>query len=512
MAGKIVRMSKIKQLIRHYLSGASNREAARQLGLYKGTVNSYIQKIKSDNLSPDELLQLDDPVLETRLSAGNPAYLEERFEEFKELLPYFESELRRKHVNKKVLWDEYKIVHPSGYAYTQFCHHLKQQLIAGKPTAILKHHPGEKLFIDFAGDKLSYVDPQTGELIPVNVFVASLPYSDYGFAMAVPTQSTDDFLYALSCCLKALGGVPRIVVPDNLKAAVVKADRHEPSLNQAMDDLANHYGFVVIPARVRKPKDKALVENQVKLIYSRVYAKIRNQTFFSIEDLNAAIREKVREHNQTRMQQKPYSRQEKFLADEKQLLLPLPETDFELKYYADLRVAQNNCIYLGRDKHYYSVPFTYIGENVKVIYTRTLVKIYARGVLIATHIRSAKYGYTTERDHLCSAHKHYKDRSPEYYIHTAKARSLTLGKLIEALFEQTDIPEVLFKRCDGLLSLQRKTDPPLFERACAIDLDNKLYSYKFVKSVIENQAVGSVDKQAKALPNHANIRGKGYYH
>ncbi|GHS92095.1 transposase [Bacteroidia bacterium] len=512
MSGKVTKMSKIKQLVQLHQSGVSNRQIAKTLGLYKETVNEYVRKLKTGILQPEELLSLEEPVLAGKFMSGTPAYLDKRFNEFKELLPWFEQELKRKHVTRHLLWREYLEKHPSGYRYTQFCYHLSQQSAARKPSGILSHEAGEKLFVDFAGDTLQYVDRETGEILPVQVFVACLPYSDYAFIQGVESQTTDDFLYALSLCLKTLGGCPKIVVPDNLKAAVVKADKYEPEINRVMEDFANHYGFVVVPARAKKPKDKALVENQVKLIYSRVYAKLRNHTFFSLEELNRALEEKVLEHNQTRLQQKDYSRQEKFLADEKQLLRPLPETGFQVKYYSELRVAQNNCIYLGRDKHYYSVPYTYIGEKTQVIYTRTLVKIFCKNRLIATHQRKTGFGYTLVSEHLCSAHQHYNRRNPAYYIETAKRQSTPLARLMEYKFVNTSKPpEVHYKTCDGLLSLCRKTDPVVFNRACEIALEEEVFSYRFIKSLIENKSLLSEKESYKPLPTTPNVRGKQYY-
>jgi transposase len=512
---KVTRMSKIKQLLQMHRQGASNRSISRELELDKETVNNYVRKLKANGFKIDELLLLDDPVLEGKFMAGSAAYTDKRFETFKELIPHLEGELRRKHVTRWGLWQEYISDHSDGYRNSQFCFHLNQLTQARKPVAILEHSPGKKLYVDFAGDTIDYVDRQTGEIHKAQVFVATLPYSDYTFAMAVSSQSTDNFLYALSCCLTFLGGCPKILVPDNLKAAVIKADPYEPTLNHIMEDFANHYNFAVLPARARKPRDKASVENSVKIIYHRVYAKLRNRTFFSIRELNDAFKEKVMEHNQTRMQQRDYSRQEKFLAEEKQLLSPLPATDFEIKYYANLRVAANNCIYLGRDKHYYSVPYTYIGQKVSVIYTRTIVQIYCDGQSIATHSRRFGFGYTTVKEHLCSSHQHYGERSPEYYIQMAEKRSTGLGKLIKEIFEQTQIPETVFKRCDGLLSLQRKTDPTLFERACQIALENNQLSCNFVKKVIENktfmQNQTETEDNVKPLPKHENIRGRQYF-
>jgi transposase len=516
MSGTVTRMSRIKQLLLMHRQGVSNRGIAQELCLDKETVNTYVRKVKAHSFSVDDLVALDDPILEGKFTAGTAAYTEKRFETFKEQLSYFEKELRRRHVTRHTLWEEYISNDPDGYRYSQFCYHLSQMLVARKPTGILDHHPGVELYVDFAGDTMDYVDMDTGIIKKAQVFVASLPYSDYTFAMAVPSQSTDDFLYALSCCLSSFGGCPKVLVPDNLKAAVVKADRYEPELNRVMEDFANHYGFVVSPARVRKPRDKASVENAVKIVYQRIYAKLRNRTFFSIEEINEAFREKVREHNQTRMQQKEYSREEKFLAEEKQVLNPLPASGFEIKYYADLRVASNNCIYLGRDKHYYSVPYAYIGQKVSVIYTRTLVQIYAKGQSIAVHQRNFGFGYTTQSEHLCSAHRHYRERSPEYYMQKAGERSQALEDVIRSIFKQAQTPETMFKRCDGLLSLQRKTDPAMFERACQIALDNNILTYTFMQNLIENKASAlhvAADQMYKhtPLPKHTNIRGKGYF-
>jgi transposase len=511
MAGKVTAMSKIKQLLQLHESGVSNRKIAGLLGLDKGTVNGYIARMKAGGLSTEELLELDEPVLEGKFIAGTAAYTDPRFEAFKELLPYFEAELGRKHVTRHLLWKEYLAGHPSGYRYTQFCHHLNRQLVARKPSAILTHEAGAKLFVDFAGDKMEYVDRETGEIVPVNIFVACLPYSDYAFIMGVPHQTTDDFLHALSCCLKALGGSPKILVPDNLKAAVIKADRYEPELNRVMEDFANHYGFVVLPARARHPKDKALVENQVKIIYSRVYAKLRNHRFFSPGELNRALAEKVMEHNQTRMQRREYSRQEKFLADEKQLLRPLPETEFEIKYYADLHVGQNNCIYMARDKHYYSVPYIHIGEKVQVIYTRTLVRIFCRNSLVATHERKTGFGYSTVAEHLCSTHRFYSERSPEFYIRQAEKKSALLAEIVRCLFTGDKPPEVYYRTCDGLLSLQRKSDPARFEKACRIALEHGSFSCRFIQSLVEGKSL-VMEEEYKPLPHPAeNVRGKLYY-
>ena len=512
MAGKPKRMSQIKQLLRLHKQGENIKSIARNLDVSKNTVKSYLLKFKASKFNLGTLLDMDDMVLETIFHPGNPAYKDGRFEDLKLDLDYYEKELKRIGVNKKLLWEEYRQKYPSGYSLTQFYFHLSQHLLKKNPSLPLQHQAGEKLFVDFAGKTLSHIDKETGEIINCQVFVACLPYSDYSFCMAIPSQKVSDFIFALGCCLKSIGGVTQVLVPDNLKSAVVKADRYEPKINQALEDFANHYNMTVVPARARKPKDKALVENQVKLIYSRVYAKLRNRQFFSLHDLNQAIKEKIRDHNQTRMQQKNYCREEHFISKEKPLLQSLPQEDFELKYYKEYKVAKNNHIYLTQDKHYYSVPYIHIGEKAKVIYTRSLVRIYVKNQQVAVHARDyVPNKYSTEREHLCSTHKHYLDRSPEYYQNRAEKIDETFHQYIVLLFGQKKYPEQLYRSCDGIFRLQKQTDNEMFNKACLKAMQFKNYTYGFLRNVISNRMTEQEETSKKKLPEHANIRGKSYY-
>lgn len=514
MAGKTKPMSQIKQLLHLHKQGHKIKFIARSLGISRNTVKSYLAKLPQIKYGIDDLLSLDDPELEMKFHAGNPAYKDPRFEYLKSQLDYYEKELKKTGVTRYLLWQEYRLSNTKGYGYTQFCHHLNQQLLARKPTMVLTHKPADKLFVDFAGKKISYVDKQTGEIIECPVFVACLPFSDYSFAMAVRTQGIEDFVYALQCCLEFLGGCPKVLVTDNLKSAVIRADRYEPDINRVLEDFCNHYNMTILPTRVAKPRDKALVENQVRLIYSRVYAKLRNQVFFDLHSLNEAIRGKNKNHNQTRMQQKPFCREENFLSNEKPLLQPLPKDPFEIKYYRHLKLAQNNHIYLHRDRHYYSAPYQYIGEQMKVIFTRTIVRIYARGKIVAVHQRDYRPGaYTTVNEHLCSYHQKYKKLSPAYYMQRAEKISPQLYQIIQLLFDGGRPPEQNYKTCEGLLSLYKKTKPEIFNHACKEAIECKCYSYKFIMKVIDNlkRTDQLENTQIKPLPKHDNIRGKKYY-
>ena len=520
MAGKCKEMNKIKQALRLHLDGESNRSIGRKLDLYKGTVNKYITLAESCGLPIPVLLSMEEPEIERVLTGGNPAYSDSRFQDLKERLPYIATELERKHMTMFLLWREYRTNNPDGYGYTQFCYHVNQYTEAQKPSFVLSpdREGGQYLFVDFAGDTMSYVDLETGEEVKCQIFVASLPASDYGFAMAVKSQTVDDFLYALECCLRHIGGVPKIIVTDNLKASVVKADRYEPEINRSMEDFAEHFGCVTIPARSGKPKDKALVENHVKLTYQNVYAPLRNRQFFSIDELNAAIAEQMILHNQRRMQRLPFTREERFISIDKPALKPLRAERFEIKYRCELLVNQNSFIYMGRTKNYYSVPYQFIGQKVKVIYTRTLVNIYSQqGKRVATHLRSYIVGEYVRNDaHLPSYYNDYVQLSPAKYIWRAERISAQFAAVIRGVFEQNTAvpPETFYKSCDGLFNLQKTTEPQLFDRACRAALERNRCNYGFIRNLIESKCAGlpAEDEEPTLFPaDHDNIRGREYF-
>ncbi len=519
MAGRTVQMRQLKQVLQLHDQGHSNKSIVRITGLSKNTVKKYLRHLnillkKDKKLTVRDLIKLEDPILEGVFHPGNPAYKtdDQQYNALTERIPAYLKELEKTGVTKRLLWEEYIQEIPKGYKYTQFCFHLRQHSLKLNPSAVLSHDPADKLYVDFSGKKLSYIDRQTGEVIECQVFVACLPFSDYGFVMAVHSQKIEDFINALKCCLEYLGGVPKAIVPDNLKSAVIRANRYEPAINDALNDFGNHYGCAIIPTRSKKPKDKALVENHVKIIYTRVFAKLRNHTFFSLSDLNQAIASLTKAHNQTRMQRHDYCRQERFLAKEKMLLSPLPEHPFKLKYHKKLRVAQNNHIYLSEDKCHYSVPYKLIGQFVKVIYCKEMVRIYFEGKQMALHSRGIRdRGYATIEEHLSSFHQEYNKRNPDYYKKRASNVSETLEMLVKALFTTGRHPEQMYRSCEGLLSLSRKTDKTVFDKACQKALEHKNYSYPFVENIIRNKTYDQEDQQRKPTSTHENVRGSGYF-
>lgn len=525
MAGKVVNMSKLKQVLMLYSEGRehperkmSNRSIAQAVGLDKSTVNKYIKLAEKDPAGIPGLLAMDEREMERHLCGGNPAYTDGRFVDMSDRMEYFSTELGRKHMTRRQLYEEYREDNPDGYSYSQFCFHLQQHTAAKKPTLPLvnQHEGGLKMYVDYAGDKLHYIDRKTGENLVVEVFVAVLPASDYAFIKAVPSQRKEDFIGALEDSLRFFGGAPAIIVPDNLKAAVIKTDRYGPTLNEALLQFANHHGVCVQPARPRKPRDKSNAENAVHLVYLRIYAAIRNMVFFSLDELNKAISELTVKHNQKRMQQYNVSREERFLAIDKPKLRPLNTEPFEIESTSMLKVAQNGHVFLGVDKHYYSVPYANIGKTAKVCYTATMVRIYTDNVLVATHLRSNQPGrYTTVKEHLASAHQDYVSRSPEYYKNRARRVSQPLYDVFCAIFDNLGSrpPETVYKTCDGLLRYQRSTDRDVFDMACEIALDQHSVSYTFIQRLIQTRCAGFLDaeKSRDDEPINTNLRGKDYF-
>lgn len=512
MAGKLIAMRKIRQILQMLKQGNSQKEIHRNTKVSINTIKAYKRKISSSRMGIDQMLKMDDLKLSKVFSSGDPAYKDDqRYRELKSQLSYLAKELEKTGVTKGLLWEEYIEANPEGYKRSQFCFHLQRYLRKNSPSMHLEHLPGDKLYIDFAGDTLSYIDQETGEIIKCQVFVACLPYSDYCFAMAVPSQSTDDFLLALKCCLEHLGGVPLALVPDNLKAAVIQTSRYEPTINAVLEDFANHYGTTVVPARPRKPKDKALVENQVKLIYQRAYARMRNQQYFSIEEVNNALIHYTTLHNQTRMQKHNYCRTEQFWAKEKPVLSPLPDLPFEIKYYRKYTVAQNGHILLGIDYRHYSVPYEYIGQKVQAVFTDSLVEIFSKEKLIATHRRTKKSGYTTSKEHLCSQHQYYNSRGEEYYLKRAE-KCPELQRMMNILLSKKYYPEQLYRRFDGLLNLMRSHPLEHFTAAIKVAIEAEQYTYQFVRNVLNNKTwIPSTPLHKASLPVNDNTRGQGYF-
>ena len=516
MATQPISMNIIKQVLIRLSQKESIRSIATALHINKNTVSRYKAIAEADPMPVRELLALEDTVLNHRFNGGSPAYCDDRMEVLKKLLPDLEKELKKPHVTSRLLWEEYRRNHPDGYGLSQFRYHISQHIRAVMPSTLLKdlYQPGQKMLIDFAGDRLSYTDTETGEEVFVETYVAIMPFSGMTFITCVRSQGIEQFLMATVKALEFFGGVPRILVPDNLKSAVKKTDPYEPDLSTGMNDLANHYLCVAQPARVRKPKDKALVEDAVNKAYRHIYAPLRNKSFHSLEELNDAVAELVERYNQKRLTGCDYSRLECFLASEKPMLSPLPVAPFEFKRRATLKVAPNSFITFGSGRNSYSVPYRLIGQQVDVTFTATQVRVYHSGECVATHQRSYRRNdYTYVEEHLPPKSREYRAYSAEYFISKAGRISQEFKTIVEAIFAGGQPEQVYFRTVQGFFSLQRNSDPALFRQACAIAVGHGNLRYKFVQALIKTQCEGFRENADGLTPpgNHSNIRGKAAF-
>jgi transposase len=515
MAGKTIIMSKLKQIIRLRSEGIALQTIAKAVSISRNTVKKYLRLIEVKGLDPASLLQMEDNALEGLLDDPDPEE-QERLGCLEELFPYFERELSRTGVTRWVLWGEYKQQYPSGFSYSRFCAHFSQWKRSRSATLFFEHEPADKLFIDFTGKKLAIVDPGTGQLTEVEVYVAILGYSQLTYVQAVTSQRKEDFIAATENALHFLGGVPKALVPDNLKSAVVKADKYEAELNPDFLDFANHYGTSVLPARSYKPRDKAHVERAVNIAYSRIFAPLRNQVFYSLKTLNAAIAKLLDNHNNKSFQQRPVSRRILFEQEEKHLLSSLPVERYELKNFKEATVMKNGYIQLSEDKHYYSVPYRFIGCRVKVIYSTTQVSVFYNRERIAYHARSSKrYGHSTVHDHMSSSHQFVSEWNPDKFINWAAAISPTVGDYITRILEAASYPEQAYRSCVGILSYEKKVGRQRLiqavERANYYGAFNYTIIKKILQSGLDQLAFGEDNTTGQTLPEHPNIRGASAY-
>lgn len=517
MANKSITMSKIRQILRLYAQGESKLKISECAGIARNTLKKYIKRFIHLGLTLSEVETMSDEHLDQLFGEGISPDPGERYKQLYALFPSFEKELRKRGVTRLRLWGDYIAKYPDGYRKSQFSEHYNRWLRRSKPVMHIEHKAGDKMYIDFAGEKLSFVDTSTGEIIEAEVFVSILGASQLTYVEATLSQKLEDFI---PCCENALhyyGGVPQAIVPDNLKPAVTKSDRYEPTLNETYEHFAYHYSTAVLPARAYKPRDKALVEGAVKIIYRRIYAALHGREFHSLDELNNAIWEEMEKHNNMLLSGRHYSRQQLFEDVEKNELRPLPTHRFEFKRRQLCTVSSNGHVCLREDKHYYSVPYQYIGKKVKLLYNRSYVEAFYKYALIARHDRMrGLYGYTSIREHLASSHQFIADWNPELFISKADIIGKPVKELVEHIIRIKPYPEQAYKSCMGILSFEHKVGKERLIAACRRALGYGAYSYKALKNILERKLDMVKENEQEegtslCLPLHENIRGKTYY-
>jgi len=512
MAGTRITMSSLKQILLLRSLGTGKNKIARITNVSKVTINDYLDQITRKSYVLQDLIQMDEPALEALFSNDRENDEILRYNDLKNLFPYFTEELGRVGVNRMVLWQEYKEKNPGGYSYSQFCYHFQQWNAGRKSSLHIEQKPGDKLYVDFAGKKFPIVDRATGEVNEVEMLVATLGFSGLTYIEFCHSQKKEDFLYAVENALIYFGGVPQALVPDNLKSGVTKSCRYEPRIARDLEDLANHYGIAIVPTRSREPQDKAWVERMVNIIYSRVYAALRNETFYDIHSANLARKPLLEKHNGLKMQDRDYSRRELFDTQERHLLRPLPKTRYEIKHYLSLKLGGNNHVYIKRERQYYSAPYRFIGQSCTVIYTVRWVGIYLAGDQIALHLRSGKL-YTTNPDHLPQEKRYILDLNPETLLARGRKISPVVETYLQEILKKPVYIEQAYKSCEGVLSFARKVDPQRLITACERGIPIRVFTYGFINNLLTHQIDKLQDHQSLqyTLPLHDNIRGADHY-
>lgn len=513
MANKNITMSKIRQILKMYSYHTGTRKISERTGLSRTTVIKYLERYRSMKITWEELSLLNDKNLDALFHQEPSEEPSEREKELYAFFPYVEKQLKHTGVTLQKLWSEYATQHPDGFQSTGFYKHFNRYKHRSHPSMHMTHKAGDKMFVDYAGEKLQVIDTATGEIKKVEVFVAILGASQLTYVEAVESQSLQDFILSCENALHFFGGAPAAIVPDNLKAAVTKSSKYEPQINENFEAFADHYGMAVVPARAYKPKDKALVEGAVKITYNRIYSNLRNQDFTSIQLLNAAIGLHLQNHNQLNFVGRKYSRQQQFDEMEKPELQPLPLMRYEMRKNVIQTVMVNGYIRLHCDKHYYSVPYKYIGKKIKIFYSKSRVDIYHRYEQIASHERiKSPHTYTTIEDHMASTHQHMSSRNPAFYIDAGNKIHKDVGLYIEQVLTRKAYPEQGYRSCQGILSFAKRVGSDRLIRACRRAHEVGYFNFKIIESILQkNLDQNELEEQPSTMPAHENIRGKEYY-
>lgn len=520
MANKVILMQQVRLIIQYLEQGLSLRAIATHLKISRPTVTHYANKLKTASYPLLQLRLMPDADLAAIIyPPADTSDVDEsqRRKDFNERQSYFFSELKRTGVTKLLLWEEYRKECSDPYGYTQFCILLKDAAKL-EPTMHISHKPGQMVMIDYAGQMMHYIDRSSGELIACPVFIAVLPYSNYTFAIALDNATIPHTIKALNKCMESIGAVPASLKSDNMKQVVTKSCRYEPTFSAALQQWALHYNITLLATRVAKPKDKAAVENHVKIAYQRLYAPLRDKEFYSIRELNSAIAAQLTGHNNKVLQKKDYTRSQHLDQEEKPLMQPLPSHPFELKHQIIAKVQRNYHITLGENHHHYSVPYQYIGKVVSVTYDTDIVEIYFQHNRIALHTRSFKqHDFTTVKEHMPDGHQKYYEQqgwTPEYFLNQAQRIGPATHQYMDNVLKSRAFTEQTYNACRGILRLREQYGVERLEAACTRALRGLIFNYRTVQNILlykHDLLKDDPQPDLFKIPDHPNLRGPDEY-
>ena len=510
-------MDQIKLLLKTYIRTDSVRKTSKICKMSRNTVKQYINLFKAQEQSFDFFVALSDEKLHEYVQGPTHEDLRsERRKIFDLHISDWLEQLKGTGVTRQLLWEKYVSEHGSNaYKYSQFCERFAEHSKRNKVTISLSHKPGEVLQMDFAGKTLSWIDKSTGEVHDCQIFVAVMPFSQHTFAIALPSQKVEDFVHGINEAMIYMGCRPNVLLCDNLKSYVTKSDKYCPTFNQLAEQLADHYELELRATRVRKPKDKASVEGAVRICYQRIYAPLRDEIFYSIEELNEAIRYQLDLHNAMEYQKKQGSRKSHFEDYEKPYMRELPSEIFKIKRIAKATVQKNYHVSVTELNSLFSVPYRYVGEKVMVRYDRKMVEIFINGSRVCTHTVFDTYmKYYTMEDHLPSNHQEW-NKSQGYDGDHFRARAEKIGEdtlwLINYILEAQTYEVQAYKTCGGVLALTRDYTPHRVEQAASRCKEFNRGGLSIMRNILSKNLDQQGIVRTLNIPDHPNIRGGDQY-
>ncbi|ABF87668.1 transposase, IS21 family [Myxococcus xanthus DK 1622] len=512
MAQERLAVRKLREVLRlRFASKLSTRNIATSLGIGNGTVCEYLGRARVAGVGdwplPPELD--DDAALTALLFPAEGKGVAHRPEPD---WAQVHRELKRKGVTKLLLWEEYLAANPGGYQYSQFCERYgRWQSVLGV-TMRQEHRAGEKLFVDFSGDGVEVVERDTGEVRVAKLFVATLGASSYTYVEPVYSE---DLATWVGCHVRAMaffGGTPALVVPDNLKSGVTHVHRYEPEENPTYADLARHYGFAILPARPRRPRDKAKVEAAVLVAQRWILAVLRNHRFGGLHEVREAVRPLLEKLNGRPMRHVGRSRRQLYEELEKPVLKALPVHAYELAFWKKARVHPD--YHVEVEGHLYSVPYSLAHKQVEARYTEGSVEVFLGGRRVASHVRKHAKGYTTLKEHMPASHRAHAEWTPTRLLTWAEKTGPSTAALVQGLMERKPHPEQGFRGALGVMRLKDKYGEARLEKACARAVRHRAYSYKSVAAILQHHLEDAREEREEKppLPAHENVRGPHYYH
>jgi transposase len=505
-------MRKTKEILRlKFEADLGNHKIGRALGISASTVWEALMRAQAAGITWPLAEKMSEGELERRLYPNANAVVRQNAN-----IPDWQTvqtELRKKHVTRRLLWEEYRLLHPDGYEYSWFCQHFHAWQKDIDVVMRQEHKLGERVFVDWAGDTIPIIDEETGEVSDCYLFLGVLGASNYIFACPALRQDSATFLSLHVHMFEFFGGVPELLIIDNLKTGVTSPSYYEPDLNPAYAALAEHYGCAVLPARPRRPKDKAKVENAVLLVERRIFAALRNRQFFSLDEVKEAVAIELRKLNERPFQKLPGSRKSVFVTEERPALRPLPERPYEHRDRKRARIHIDYHVELFG--HYYSVPYDYAGKDAEIRYTPTVVEIFHEGVRVASHARDDTKGRaTTNPEHMPPRHRHYLEWTPERFEGWARKIGPETEKLVVAVMARFRHPALGYRSCLGILRLEQRYGATRLEAAAARTLRFGGASYKSVNHILKSgldQKPWPAARSAAEPLFHENLRGPDYF-